>query len=117
MFPRDSSELPDCPDHAVRPLAVVKLGCGTKGMRGVVHRVGVEAIFRDNMDGAELERRLLEIGFIEGARVEIIHEGPIGRDPIAVRLDDMRVALRRSEADAILVRLGTEPAPEPGGAR
>jgi Fe2+ transport system protein FeoA len=27
----------------------------------------------------ELERRLLEIGFVEGAEVEILHEGMIGR--------------------------------------
>jgi ferrous iron transport protein A len=53
----------------------------------------------------ELERRLLEIGFVEGAEVEILHEGMIGRDPIGVRLDDMRVALRRREADAVLVRV------------
>jgi ferrous iron transport protein A len=53
----------------------------------------------------ELERRLLEIGFVEGARIEILHEGLIGRDPIVVALDSMRVALRRREARAILVRL------------
>jgi len=35
--------------------------------------------------------------------VEIVHEGFIGRDPIAVRLDDMWVALRRREAEAIFV--------------
>ncbi len=29
----------------------------------------------------ELERRLLEIGFVEGARIEVLHEGFIGRDP------------------------------------
>ncbi len=48
---------------------------------------------------------LLEIGFVEGAEVEILHEGMIGRDPIGVRLDDMRVALRRREADAVLIRV------------
>jgi ferrous iron transport protein A len=47
----------------------------------------------------------LEIGFVEGAEVEILHEGMIGRDPIGVRLDDMRVALRRREADAVLIRV------------
>ena len=33
------------------------------------------------MEASELERRLLEMGFIEGARVEVLHEGFIGRDP------------------------------------
>jgi ferrous iron transport protein A len=51
----------------------------------------------------ELERRLLEMGIVEGARIEVLHEGPIGRDPIAVRVDDSTVALRRREADVILV--------------
>ncbi|MER2604928.1 MAG: FeoA family protein [Siculibacillus sp.] len=51
----------------------------------------------------ELERRLLEMGFVEGARVELMHEGPIGRDPIAVRVDDTTVALRRRDAAVILV--------------
>ena len=52
---------------------------------------------------AELERRLLEMGLVEGARVEVLHEGPIGRDPIAIRVDDATVALRRRDADVILV--------------
>jgi len=55
----------------------------------------------------ELERRLLEMGFVEGAQVQVLHEGLVGRDPIAIRLDDMRVALRRREAAAILMDLPT----------
>jgi ferrous iron transport protein A len=55
-------------------------------------------------EGQELERRLLEMGFVEGARVEILHEGFIGRDPICVKLDEARVALRRREAAGVLVR-------------
>jgi ferrous iron transport protein A len=57
----------------------------------------------------ELERRLLEMGFVEGAQVEILHEGLIGRDPIAVRLNDMRVAMRRREATCVLVKTGGRP--------
>jgi ferrous iron transport protein A len=52
----------------------------------------------------ELERRLIELGFVEGAHVEILHEGLIGRDPIAVRVDGATVALRRREAMSILVK-------------
>jgi ferrous iron transport protein A len=54
----------------------------------------------------EMERRLLEMGFVEGARIELLQEGPIGRDPIAVRVDDLTVALRRRDADVILVSEG-----------
>ena len=88
---------------------IVALGSGAKGLRGVVVQVG--AVIGSTGRGPsalehnELERRLLEMGFVEGAVVEILHEGMIGRDPIGVRLDDMRVALRRREADAVLVRV------------
>jgi ferrous iron transport protein A len=54
-------------------------------------------------DPEELELRLLEFGFVEGAQVEVLQEGPIGGDPIAVRVDDMRVALRRSEAMNVIL--------------
>jgi ferrous iron transport protein A len=40
---------------------------------------------------------------VEGAQVEVLQEGPIGGDPIAVRVDDMRVALRRSEAMNVIL--------------
>jgi ferrous iron transport protein A len=50
-----------------------------------------------------MERRLIELGFTEGATVEVLHEGFFGRDPIAVRVNDATVALRRREAMAILV--------------
>jgi len=52
----------------------------------------------------ELESRLIELGFLEGAEIEVLHEGFFGRDPLAVRINNMTVALRRREAMAILVR-------------
>ncbi len=51
----------------------------------------------------ELESRLIELGFVEGARVEVLHEGLVGRDPIAVRVDNITIAVRRREAMAIIV--------------
>ena len=51
----------------------------------------------------ETRKRLLELGFVEGAEVEVLHEGPLGGDPIAVRVNDSTIALRRREAMAILV--------------
>ena len=83
---------------------LIPLGQGRKGLKGVVVQVGAAVRGHSSVDPAELERRLLEIGFVEGARVEILHEGLIGGDPLAVRLDDMRVALRRREADAVMIR-------------
>ena len=51
----------------------------------------------------ELESRLIELGFVEGAKVEILHEGIVGRDPIAVRVENVTIAVRRREAMAIIV--------------
>ena len=97
------------PLHAM-PEGVHRLADVRRGDRGVVLAVspdGMTAV--PEAEREELERRLLEIGFVEGARIELLHEGFIGRDPIAVRLDDMRVALRRREAQGVLIRLEPEP--------
>lgn len=80
------------------------LGSLKLGQKGrVVCISGLENGGLTRLDGDDLERRLLEIGFMEGDEVQILHFGPVGRDPIAVRLGSMIVALRRREADAILV--------------
>ena len=55
------------------------------------------------LPGPELERRLIELGFVEGADVELLHQGLFGGDPIAVRVAHTTIALRRREAMAILV--------------
>ncbi|MDG1438757.1 MAG: FeoA family protein [Emcibacteraceae bacterium] len=61
------------------------------------------ARIEDQEFATDLEDRLMEIGFEEGLAVEVLHQGPIGRDPIAVRIGNMTVALRRLEADAIIL--------------
>jgi ferrous iron transport protein A len=79
------------------------LSSGRKGFAGVI--VAVRASDQaGSLGGAEVERRLLEMGFVEDAPVEIVHEGLFGRDPIAIKLADRTVALRRREAGAVLVR-------------
>lgn len=85
----------------------IRLGRGARGLRGTVLRVGATGGDTYSETALELERQLLEIGFVEGASVEIIHEGFIRGDPIAVKLDDMRVALRRRDAEAIVIRVAT----------
>tara|TARA_R110002096_G_scaffold257381_1_gene450933 strand:+ start:287073 stop:287333 length:261 start_codon:yes stop_codon:yes gene_type:complete len=51
----------------------------------------------------DLEDRLLEIGFEEGLSIELLHKGPIGGDPIAVRIGSMTIALRKMEAESIIL--------------
>lgn len=81
-----------------------RLGLLGRGERALVTRVdGDAAGALGGLPVGELERRLIEIGFVEGAAVEILHHGFINRDPIAVRVDDHVVALRRREANAIRV--------------
>ena len=88
---------------------VVRLGDAKPGARGVIVDVLAGDPANDHgVDVAELHRRLLEFGFVEGARVEVLHEGAIGRDPIAVRLDDMRIGLRRRDAAGVWVMLDPE---------
>ena len=88
------------PDTVRRTL---NLGSAGKGFRGRILRVSGIGQAGAGVSAAELERRLLEIGFVEGAPVEIVHEGLVGRDPIAIRVNETTVALRRREANAILV--------------
>ena len=78
------------------------LGEAARGFRGLIGAIVVDAD-HNGIPAAEIERRLLELGFVEGATVEILHEGPVGRDPIAVRVNNTTIALRRREAMAILV--------------
>ncbi|WP_091743125.1 FeoA family protein [Phenylobacterium immobile] len=91
-------------------VALRSLGSASPGDRGVIVEVRRETTqahhdHEHGLDPAELERRLLEFGFVEGAHVEVLFEGAIGHDPIAVRLDDMRVALRRRDAAQIWLRM------------
>lgn len=78
------------------------LGQARRGFIGTVQKIDT-ASARSALDKAELERRLLELGFLEGVKVELLHEGVIGRDPIAVRVDNVTVAIRRREAMAVVV--------------
>lgn len=48
-------------------------------------------------------RRLRNLGLDEGVKVEALHGGPVGRDPLAVRIGRMMVAIRRAHAQTISV--------------
>jgi ferrous iron transport protein A len=78
------------------------LGQASRGFCGRINLIHVDEDLH-GLAAPEIESRLLELGFVEGAEVKILHEGPIGRDPIAVRINGTTIALRRREAMAILV--------------
>ena len=71
-----------------------QLELGTKAL--------VSSIDWDALDHSEA-CRLKHFGFDEGVAVEPLHLGPFGRDPIAIRVGRMTVAIRRKHAGAIRV--------------
>ena len=78
------------------------LGLAKRGYSGVIHHLSPTGA-NSSLSAVELESRLIELGFVEGARVEVLHEGIVGRDPIAVRVENVTIAVRRREAMAIIV--------------
>ncbi|HEX7946938.1 MAG TPA: FeoA family protein [Phenylobacterium sp.] len=101
--------LADAADAVIVDLGgCVSLSTVKPGDRGEIVEVWADHANGHGVDVHELERRLLEFGFVEGARFEVLHEGAIWKDPIAIRLDDMRVALRRRDAEDVWVRLDTK---------
>ncbi|MDM5197639.1 ferrous iron transport protein A [Fictibacillus enclensis] len=47
-----------------------------------------------------MRRRLLDLGFVTGAVVEVVRKSPLG-DPIAFRVSQTTIALRREESSKI----------------
>jgi ferrous iron transport protein A len=52
-----------------------------------------------NLEGV-MRRRLLDLGFVPGAMVEVIRKSPLG-DPIAFRVSQTTIALRKEESSKI----------------
>ena len=69
----------------------------------VGNKARVRAIDWASLDPAEASR-LRDFGFDDGVTVETLYRGPVGRDPIAIRVGRMTVAIRRKHAVAISVQ-------------
>ena len=54
------------------------LGLALRGYTGVIQHLSAKDA-GSALSDIELESRLIELGFVEGARVEVLHEGQIGR--------------------------------------
>jgi ferrous iron transport protein A len=91
------------PSTAASGVSTLALGKARVGFRGSIVALDGGHAGTAGLPPAELERRLIELGFVEGATVEILHAGLFGADPIAVRVADTTIALRRREAMAVLV--------------
>lgn len=77
----------------------MRLGELKKGVRAQIVQVGGHG------EDPALIARLLEMGFLEGAEVEVCHEAPFSHDPIAIRVRSSLLAVRRNEANGIEVRI------------
>ena len=54
-----------------------------------------------------IARRLRELGFVHGEPVEVMAAGPLGAEPLLVQVGFTRFALRRAEAQRVVVRAGS----------
>ena len=95
-------------EHNKGALSACPLGSVQLGFRGRICAIqsgngSVQSVNGSDRPVEDLESRLIELGFVEGAAVEVLHEGLLGRDPIAVRVDGVTIALRRREAMAVIV--------------
>ena len=66
-----------------------------EGQKGRILRIGADG---------ELGRRIRHMGLIPGVEVEVVGHAPL-RDPVALRLSGVTLALRNREADYISVEV------------
>jgi len=64
----------------------------------------VESV-EDRQPNDPIARRLRELGFVAGERVQIVAQGPFGAEPLLVQVGYTRFALRRAEAARVRVAL------------
>jgi ferrous iron transport protein A len=69
----------------------IRLAQGQKGQLIQITQILVEGLMR---------RRLLDLGFVPGAIVEVVRKSPLG-DPIAFRVSQTLIALRMEESQKI----------------
>lgn len=100
---------------------VVSLAQLHEGDRGHVSGIAADAnaaIQIGDEAHSTIARRLLELGFVPGEPIEVVCEIWPGGDPMAVRIGASLFALRRREAQSVLVTLAdAEGALVPGRTR
>ncbi|RRS06252.1 ferrous iron transport protein A [Aquabacterium soli] len=83
------------------PSAALTLDLLPERTQAVIQRV------RDaDSDQAGLQRRLLELGFVPGERVQVLRRPLAGRGPLAVRVGGSTFAMRPLESSLIEVLPG-----------
>lgn len=55
-------------------------------------------------DGADLGRRLMELGFVPGEKIRMLKRGMPGGEPLAIKVGSSTFALRRFEAALVSIQ-------------
>ncbi|SFV06688.1 FeoA family protein [Pseudoduganella namucuonensis] len=83
--------------------SLIQLDALAVGKSGTVVTVA-PADPRDIEDGADLARRLMELGFVPGERIRMLKRGMPGGEPLAIKVGNSTFALRRFEAALISIQ-------------
>jgi ferrous iron transport protein A len=82
----------------------LRLSALRKGERGIVLGVVEDGESLGDAQASTIARRLLELGFVPGAELEVVATIWPGDDPLAVRVGGSMFALRKREAQSVRVR-------------
>lgn len=90
----------------LQPIALAQLRTGQVAtVLGLLDSTGLDA----GRDASQsLLARLRDLGFVPGARCEVMARMWLGGDPMAVRIGGSTFALRRAEAAAVRVEIAAE---------
>lgn len=98
------------PEPETTAAKLVPLSCIDVGQTVTIREVltGVS-----EAEGGDIGLRLLELGFVEGETLRVVAHGFPGREPLAVRIGNTTFALRRFEADHVLVTTAAQSGTKP----
>jgi ferrous iron transport protein A len=65
----------------------------------------IQDVAASHHDGGALKRRLMELGFVPGEKVQVLRRIFFGRGPLAVRVGTSTFAMRKVESSLIKVVL------------
>jgi len=92
---------------AAAKVDVVSLSSLQQGEHATVMAVIEDGQSLGDEQASTIARRLLELGFVPGAELEVVARMWPGDDPLAIRVGGSMFALRRREVQAIRVRRGS----------
>ncbi|GGY98418.1 ferrous iron transport protein A [Pseudoduganella plicata] len=82
--------------------SLINLDTLAAGKSGTV--VHVAPTMGDSGEGADLARRLMELGFVPGEKIRMLKRGMPGGEPLAIKVGNATFALRRYEAALVAVQ-------------